>query len=87
MSLLQGRGHGWRTPEGTMGISKNTETPENRSGQLHDEAKSCGNQSAYIRLINRRYMMTPPLAIKFKSDINFLILTDKKKEAGIDIFP
>jgi len=49
-----------------MGIGKITETPATRSGQLHDEAKSCGNQSAYIRLINRRYMMIPSLTIKFK---------------------
>jgi len=30
LSLLQGRGHGWRTPVGTMGIGNITETPDFR---------------------------------------------------------
>ena len=31
-----------------------SETPDNRQRQLRDEHKSCGNQPAYISMINRR---------------------------------
>jgi len=30
-------------------------TPENRLRQLRDEDMTCGNQPAYIRMINRRF--------------------------------
>jgi hypothetical protein len=43
----------WRILDNPVGKGK-AETPEPRQRQLRDEAKSCGNQPAHIRVINRR---------------------------------
>jgi len=49
-----------------MGISFVAETPAFRSRQLHDETKSCGNQPAHIRVINRRLRDDPVSDNEFK---------------------
>ncbi len=43
-----------------------------RERQLHDEANSFGTQPAHIRLINRRYTMTPSLIMNWKMQLTSL---------------
>ena len=63
------RDHGQENPRNNYVNRFDTETHEFRSRQLRDEAKSCGTQPAYIRVIHRRYMMIPLLIIDWRMPI------------------
>jgi len=45
---------------------------DTRERQLHDEPLSCGTQSAYIRLINRRFAACFALSALLKQGINLI---------------